>query len=425
MKTNQKWKVLGLCLLLPWTAAHAQVEVNVSGAQVAARPIAILPVQGDPGVKMDYLIASDLHKTGLFQPLDPKSFPENPASPAALQYPAWKQAGADYVVMGMMQGGNAGQFVLNDVNSASQLANENLHDADARQLAHQAADWILYRLTGKRGVFGTQLAYVLEQGGAKGARRYSLLVSDVDGANRREIYSSNEPILSPSWAPNGQAVAFVTYANHHAQVVIQNIGGGSRVVAQGDGISSAPAFSPDGNYLAFVQSENNNPDIYLLNLASGAKSRLTDHAAIDTEPAFSPDGNYIYFTSDRSGSPQIYRMSRNGGGAERVVSGSGYSANSDLSPDGSSLVLTRQSGGGYQIGTYDLASKRFDALTSGRLDEGASFAPNGQLIIYATKEGGRSVLKVINSKGGVAQTLSDSNGRLRDPAWGPDTRPQP
>ena len=198
MKTNQKWKVLGLCLLLPWTAAHAQVEVNVSGAQVAARPIAILPVQGDPGVKMDYIIASDLHKTGLFQPLDPKSFPENPASPAALQYPAWKQAGADYVVMGMMQGGNAGQFVLNDVNSASQLANENLHDADARQLAHQAADWILYRLTGKRGVFGTQLAYVLEQGGAKGARRYSLLVSDVDGANRREIYSSNEPILSPA-----------------------------------------------------------------------------------------------------------------------------------------------------------------------------------------------------------------------------------
>ena len=381
MKTNQKWKVLGLCLLLPWTAAQAQVEVNVSGAQVAARPIAILPVQGDPGVKMDYIIASDLHKTGLFQPLDPKSFPENPASPAALQYPAWKQAGADYVVMGMMQGGNAGQFVLNDVNSANQLANENLHDADARQLAHQTADWILYRLTGKRGVFGTQLAYVLEQGGAKGARRYSLLVSDVDGANRREIYSSNEPILSPSWAPNGQAVAFVTYANHHAQVVIQNIGGGSRVVAQGDGISSAPAFSPDGNY--------------------------------------------IYFTSDRSGSPQIYRMSRNGGGAERVVSGSGYSANSDLSPDGSSLVLTRQSGGGYQIGTYDLASKRFDALTSGRLDEGASFAPNGQLIIYATKEGGRSVLKVINSKGGVAQTLSDSNGRLRDPAWGPDTRPQP
>ncbi|MDO4643811.1 MAG: Tol-Pal system beta propeller repeat protein TolB [Cardiobacteriaceae bacterium] len=423
MKHNNKWKWLGLSMLLSFTTAQAQVEVNVSGAQVAARPIAILPVQGDPGVKMDYIIASDLHKTGLFQPLAPNSFPALPASVAEINYAAWKQAGADYVVMGQMSGANAGQFTLNDVTSSSQLANDTLNDADARQLAHQAADWILFRLTGKRGVFGTKLAYVLEQGGANGSRRYTLLVSDVDGANRHEIYSSAEPILSPAWAPNGRAIAFVTYANNHAQIVIQDIGGGRRVVAQGDGISSAPAFSPDGGSLAFVQSDNNNPDIYLLNLASGAKSRLTDHAAIDTEPTFSPDGNYIYFTSDRSGSPQIYRMGRNGGGAERVVSGSGYSANSDLSPEGNALVLTRQSGGGYQIGTYDLASKRFDALTNGRLDEGASFAPNGQLIIYATKEGGRSVLKVINSKGGVAQTLSDSSGRLRDPAWGPDTRP--
>ena len=418
MKHSNKWKLLGLSLLLPWFSAQAQVEVNVSGAQVAARPIAILPIQGDPGVKMDYLIASDLHKTGLFQPLDPSSFP----AAGADNYPAWKQAGADYVVSGNMQGGSSGQFSLGDINAGNVLASDNLSDADARQLAHQVSDWILYRLTGKRGVFGTQLAYILEQG-SKNGRKYSLVVSDVDGANRRELYTSSEPILSPSWAPNGRAIAFVTYANHYAQIVIQELGGGRRVVAQGNGISSAPAFSPDGNYLAFVQSDNNNPDIYLLNLASGGKTRLTDHSAIDTEPAFSPDGNYIYFTSDRSGSPQIYRMGRNGGSAERVVSGNGYSANSDLSPDGSSLVLTRQSGGGYQIGTYDLASKRFDALTNGRLDEGASFAPNGQLIIYATKEGGRSVLKVINSKGGVAQTLSDPNGRLRDPAWSPDTRP--
>ena len=379
MKHSNKWKLLGLSLLLPWFSAQAQVEVNVSGAQVAARPIAILPIQGDPGVKMDYLIASDLHKTGLFQPLDPSSFP----AAGADNYPAWKQAGADYVVSGNMQGGSSGQFSLGDINAGNVLASDNLSDADARQLAHQVSDWILYRLTGKRGVFGTQLAYILEQGGKNG-RKYSLVVSDVDGANRRELYTSSEPILSPSWAPNGRAIAFVTYANHYAQIVIQELGGGRRVVAQGNGISSAPAFSPDGNYLAFVQSDNNNPDIYLLNLASGGKTRLTDHSAIDTEPAFSPDGNYIYFTSDRSGS---------------------------------------QSGGGYQIGTYDLASKRFDALTNGRLDEGASFAPNGQLIIYATKEGGRSVLKVINSKGGVAQTLSDPNGRLRDPAWSPDTRP--
>lgn len=415
-------KLLLLTLMLPLTA-QAQVRVNVSGAGVAAQPIAVLPIQGDPGVKMDYIIASDLHKTGLFQPIDPKILPERPNTPGEIHYPAWQQAGIDYIVLGRMQSPNAGQFVLSDTASASVLSNEHLADRNARRLAHQIADRIIGRLTGKRGAFATSLAYVLEQGNGDN-RRYSLLVSDVDGANRHEIFSSQEPIMSPAWAPNGKALAYVAYNNNHVQIVIQDLNSGSRrVVAQGRGMSNAPAFSPDGKTLAFVQSENGNPDIYTLDLMSGRKTRLTRHAAIDTEPVFSPDGRFIYFTSDRAGNPQIYRMNSNGGSAERVVIGSGYSAGGDLSPDGRSLVLTRQTGGSYQIGLYDLNSNHFKKLTGGKLDEGASFAPNGQLIIYATKEGGHSILKVINSKGGVAQTLSDPKGRLRDPAWGPDVRP--
>lgn len=415
-------KILLLTLILP-LVARAQVRVNVSGAGVAARPIAVLPVQGDPGVRMNDIIASDLHKTGLFQPIDPKILPEHPKTPGEIHYPAWRQAGIDYILLGRMQNQNTGQFVLGDTASASVLSNERMTDRNARHLAHQIADSVIGRLTGKRGAFATSLAYVLEQGSGDN-RRYSLLVSDVDGANRHEIASSPEPIMSPAWAPNGKALAYVTYNNNHVQIVIQDLNSGMRrVVAQGNGMSNAPAFSPDGRTLAFVQSENGNPDIYTLDLGSGRKTRLTQHTAIDTEPFFSPDGRFIYFTSDRSGSPQIYRMGRNGGQVERVVIGSGYSAGGDLSPDGRSLVLTRQTGGSYQIGLYDLNSRRFSALTGGKLDEGASFAPNGQLIIYATKEGGRSILKVINSKGGVAQTLSDSKGRLRDPAWGPDVRP--
>ena len=48
--------------------------------------------------------------------------------------------------------------------------------------------------------------------------------------------------------------------------------------------------------------------------------------------------------------------------------------------------------------------------------------PNGQMLIYATRENGHSVLKIINHKGGLVKTLADSNGRLRDPAWAPDNR---
>lgn len=402
--------------------AQAQVVVDVSGAQRAAKPIVVLPFQGNTGGRLDFLISSDLQKSGLLQPLDPKRINMRPASPSEVDYGAFTQAGADYLVLGRSLSPNAAQVVLSDVKAASVLSNDSISAGNERQLAHEIADRIIEKLTGQRGAFATPIAYVLEKEN-NGVRRYSLMISDVDGANRREIFASNQPILSPAWSPDGRNLAYMTYANNRSQIIVQDIASGSRrVIAESDEISSAPSFSPDGRSLVFVQSGNNNPDIYLINLASGGKTRLTNHAGIDTEPFFSPDGRFIYFTSDRAGSPQIYRMSSRGGSAERVVVGNGFSANGDLSPDGKSLVLTRRSGGGYQIGLYDLASGRFDVLTSGRLDEGASFAPSGQMIIYGTREGGRSVLKVINTQGGEAMTLTDPAGRMRDPAWGPDLR---
>lgn len=408
------------CLLM--MGVKAQVAVNVSGAQRAAKPIIVLPFEGDRSAKLDYLISSDLHKSGFLQPIDPKRVSMRPASPSDVDYPALAKTGADYLVLGRMQANHAAQVVLSDVKAAKIIGNDRVVASSERQLAHEIADRIIEQLTGQRGAFATKIAYVLEQE-KDGIRRYSLIISDVDGANRHEVFASNLPILSPAWSPDGRNLAYMTYANNRSQIVIQDIGSGSRrIIAESDDISSAPTFSPDGRMLAFVQSSNNNPDIFLVDLASGSKSRLTNHAGIDTEPFFSPDGRYIYFTSDRAGKPQIYRVTRQGGNAERVVVGSGFSANGDLSPDGKSLVLTRRSGGGYQIGLYQLDSGRFDVLTSGRLDEGASFAPSGQMIIYGTRENGRSILKIINTQGGDALTLSDPVGRLRDPAWGPDVR---
>lgn len=415
-----------LILLASWllcsSLAMAQVVVDVKGAQRVARPIIVLPFQGDQSHKLDYLIASDLHKSGFFQPIDPRKISLRPKNPSEIDYSAFAKTGAEYLVLGRMQGGRAAQVVLSDVKAARVLSNDRITAGSERQLAHEIADRIIAKLTGSRGSFATPIAFVLEQQ-KNGMRRYALIVSDIDGANRREIYVSNLPILSPSWSPDGRNIAYMTYAKRRSQIVVQDLASGARrIIADSDDISSAPAFSPDGRTLAFVQSHDNNPDIYLYDLASGSKTRLTTHAGIDTEPFFSPDGRYVYFTSDRAGTPQIYRKPRDGGAAERVVVGSGFSANGDLSPDGKSLVLTRRSGGGYQIGLYHLDNGRFDALTSGRLDEGASFSPNGKMIIYATRENGRSILKIINIRGGVAMTLNDPAGRLRDPAWGPDIR---
>lgn len=416
--------LLALAMLLPASLTFAQVSIDIPAAQHrAAIPIAIVPVAGD-SEQMDYIIASDLFKSGYFQPISPERFPNRPNSPSEIDYAQFANLGAQYVVLGRLQGGaGKAQFVMSQVGDQAVVMNEEIRGGSARMTAHLTADRILELLTGKRGAFATRVAYVLEQDRG-GSRRYALIVSDVDGANRHEVASGSQPILSPAWSPDGRQLAYMTYAEHRAQIVVQGAdGGGRRVVVQSDNTSSAPAWSPDGSQLAVsLSNAQGNMDIYLVGAGGGTPKRLTDHAGIDTEPVFSPDGGSIYFTSDRAGSPQIYRMGRGGGGAERVVVGGNYSSNAELSPDGQYMALTRQSGGGYQIGLYELAGGRFTALTKGSLDEGATFAPNGEMLMYTATEGGRSVLKLINLKGEVVQTLSDPSGRLRDPAWAPISR---
>ena len=403
-------KALLLSLLLG--TAQSQMEVNVSGANIEGKSIAVVPFQGD-GAKTDYVVAGDLKKSGIFNPIDPARLPAQPSSANGINYGQFQ--GIDYLVVGQVNGGSSATVSVVDIGGQQTLATETLSAASPAGLGHEIADFVLGVLTGKRGVFSTKIAYVLEQGNG-GQRLYNLVVSDVDGNDRKIIFKSATPIIGPSWAPNGQAIAFSTYANMRAQILIVNLGGGHRVVAPSDATSSSPAFSKDGRTLAYVHSSGGKSNIFAVDLGSGSQRQLTNGNGINTEPAFAPDGS-IYFTSARDGAPKIYKMGPGGGNGQVVVSG--YSSNGDISADGQTMSVTRQ---GSQVGLYHFGSGRFETITNGRFDEGASFAPNGQMLVYASKDGGRSVLKVINQKGGLVKTISDGSGRLRDPAWAPDNR---
>ncbi|MEK9825696.1 MAG: Tol-Pal system protein TolB, partial [Methylotenera sp.] len=52
-------------------------------------------------------------------------------------------------------------------------------------------------------------------------------------------------------------------------------------------------------------------------------------------------------------------------------------------------------------------------------DESPSFAPNGRVILYATRAAGRGALAAVSADGRVKQRLSESGGDVREPAWGP------
>lgn len=420
-----RWIFLGVIFFLT-NVAHAALEIEISGGAASQIPIAIVPFgkSADANTKAEIgeIIAADLHRSGLFRILETRGMANLPTSPSQIKYSEWTALQAQAVTVGNVEALPGGRlkvsFHLMDALKQTQLAGADYQIAptQVRTTAHKIADVIYQKLTGQSGIFASRIAYIKKAG-----KRYALQVADADGFNPQTVVSSNEPIISPAWSPDGTKLAYVSFEKKKPIVFVQSLTSGQReILANFKGNNSAPAWSPDGSKLAIVLTYGANSQIYLIGAGGGDVKQLTKSNSIDTEPAFSPDGNWIYFSSDRGGRPQIYKVAVDGGSPTRVTFEGAYNVSPRFSPDGKSLTYIRNDGGRFRVAIHDLASGQVQLLSEGSQDESPSFAPNGRVILYATKVGGRGALAAVSSDGKVRQRLNESSGGdIREPAWGP------
>jgi TolB protein len=386
--------------------------------------VSIAPFRGEDAftAKIAAIISSDLERSGQFK-LIPSGMVGADES-IRPEFSALRQRGTDALAAGsvtrLADGRVDVRFKLWDVVRASELVGQSyvVPPADMRLVSHRIADQIYEKLTGDKGVFSTRIAYV-----TRGSGRYNLWVADADGEGAQSALTSAEPIISPSWAPNGRQLAYVSFEQRKAVVYIHDVQTGARrELANFRGTNSAPRWAPDGRSVALSLSREGGTQLYLIPSGGGQARRLTQSGAIDTEPCFSADGSQIYFVSDRGGSPQIYRMSAGGGEAQRVTFSGSYNISPNVSADGRYMAYVSRVGGAFRLHVMDLQSGSVSAISDSSGDERPSFAPNSRWIVYATQQGGREALMTTTVDGKVKARLAGAAGDIREPDWGPLAR---
>ena len=405
----------------------AELTIEITHGVDNPSRIAIPPItQAGQALPEDIskIVSADLERSGLFMPLPRRDMLSFPSTAKEVYYRDWRILGAEYLVVGKavnQSGRYQISFSLMEVHGERKLFTKVVEGpaTQLRDLAHYISDQVYQAVTGIPGAFSTRVAYVTAVP-VNGKMTFQLMVADVDGARERLLLDSKQPIMSPAWSPDATELVYVSFETGRPAIFRQKLATAAREqLTNFRGLNGAPSWSPNGNMLALVLSKDGNPEIYTYELSTRKFTRRTTHFAIDTEPNWTPDGKSLIFTSDRGGTPQIYKLAIATGRVERLTFRGSYNARPRLASDGRTLVMVHRDNGSFHIASQDLVTGDLRVLTQTYLDESPTVAPNGAMLLYATKQGNKGVLAAVSLDAGVKFLLPARRGDVREPAWSP------
>ncbi len=414
------------------------VELGLTYENVYLPPIAILPFRADGvnpalAVTVQETIARDLDYSDRFVVID--SLPEGLAE-TGVQYALWDQYGADWVLTGQIEEGVGSRHLaleLHDIVFASvERERFPLPPPDApgfRMAVHRIADTVVEWVTGEPGIAATRIAFAMQPFGNDTAKE--IYVVDFDGEGLQRMTWDDDIAISPTWAPDGQRIAYVSYKSGLPRIYELDLATGSeRTLDFGrEGQHLTPAYSPDGSALAFtILTEG----IFTGNLRDNCcAERLVGGPANNIQPSWSHDGNRIVFVSNRLGvtTPQVYTIPSQGGDATLLspyrFGQGGYFADPDWSPGQGRVafaggVADRRTLARYHIFVADMATgdRRLIQLTRAGNNEDPSWAPDGRHIVFTGERSNGFGVFIVDSATGRERRLVASV-RAADTDWSP------
>ena len=426
--------VICLCVIGITSNLTAKVYIYIDSPATAKFPVAIpyfknfgnVPDTQHIATSLSSVISQDLEISGLFRLIDPETFLEDPGNPAItgdrIKWREWSTTGAEALIKGVFYLEESRIMVeakLFDVVRESFITGKRYYGKpdDLRLISHKFSDEVMYRLTGQKGIFQTQIAFVSDISGKK-----EIYLMDFDGQNRVKVTTHRSIILSPAWSPDGKTLIFTSYRDGNPDVFTRDLlYGQEKKISHYRGLNIAPDWSPDGKKIVLTLSQDDgNSDIYIVSLDGEKISRLTNDWANDVSPCWSPDGKKIAFVSNRSGSPQIYIMEVDNKKVRRLTFEGQYNTSPAWSPKGDKIAFAGRKGNAFDIYTINRDGSGLNQLTfNSGSNEGPTWSPDSRHITFSSNRSGNKKIYIMRADGSGERAITRGKGNDSDPFWSP------
>ena len=430
--TSQMLMLLIFCLVLttPQNVSAAHTYININNPFIRKVPVAVsdfkilenLGGAGKIGQEAGAILSKALLFTGYIKILNRAAFIEDLSQKGItrmdINFKNWTVIGSELLVTGgVVEQANGIQLKLRLFDTFKEkLIVGKVYTGrkiDLRRMVHRFCSEISFFLTGKRGLFTSQIVFVSTVNGHK-----EIFTCDFDGHAPKQVTHLKSITLSPSWSSDGQWLAYTSYVKGNPDLYIKNIKGKRGTVVGFKGVNITPDWVPGQFALAATLSFSGDQEIYLLTGKGKIIKRITSNWGIDVSPEFSPDGNKMAFVSKRGGTPQIYIKDLKTDNVTRLTFKGNYNTSPAWSPDGDKLAYVGVHKGEIDIYVIGLDGTSAVQLTSKAGDnEDPSWSPDGSLITFASTRGGVSRIYVMTAAGGDQRSLLNLAGSQTDPEW--------
>lgn len=275
-------------------------------------------------------------------------------------------------------------------------------------IANSFSDYLYSKFLKKQSFFNEKIVFVQKKND-----KYILSISNFDGKNKKDLLVSPKPILSPDLSTNQNMITYVSFEDIRPSVFIYNLNSKKITkVSNFKGVHSDPKFSQDDSKIMMSLSKDGDADLYIYEINSNTLTKITNNKGNEINPSWISEQLFL-FSSDKTGNPNVYIYKN--GTTDKVFNTEKFTLSPQYNED--NIFAVYFNSGFYGIIRKDNKTQIEEVIVRDFYIESPSLSKNGELIVYATKENNRSIIKFVDTEGNLIYSLRYQNSDIIEPSF--------